>query len=79
MSAESKTEAWFATEGIGFGPIVLGEYRATFEPIPIGSVLGFRTERWWVIRCGQAFVGMAQTPRQVQEIVTWAQAHPKAA
>lgn len=63
----------------GLGAIELGEYRATYEPVHIGSVMGVRHERHWVIRRGLHFVGLADTPRQVQEIVQWAKDHRRAA
>ena len=65
-----------------YGPIVIGEYVATWEPIPCVSGFlngGVWIKAQWVIRRGEAFVATAESPGDVQRLVRFAQTLPKAA
>jgi hypothetical protein len=64
-----------------FSPIVIGEYTATWEPLPyVSQFLSGRRDVLvrpvWVIRNGENFVGIADQPEEVQKLVRFAQTRP---
>jgi hypothetical protein len=81
MSDETKLREWFPIEGIGFAPIVFGDYRAEYRPFPrsVSHSQATQAAPLWVVEYKGAVIGTAEGPWGVREIVRWHESHPKAA
>jgi hypothetical protein len=65
-----------------YGPIVIHEYTAVWRPVPyVSGFLGGRVlyTPKWVVTTDGAFVGLADSPEEVQRLVRFVRQLPKAA